>query len=405
MTWFTFAYLVRLEMWGLAVALVQGVLILASWLAWDRATVRGSASFRHRLACLHFAALAVLPALTVAILHAALLDQGAAASRGVPGLELPPMLFDHDGAIRLSLAVGALWLTGALWIVLRLSSEAARLARLPTDPAPAALVRTVRRLGAGWAVADVRLADVPVPQVFGLLRPVLLVPRELRLPAAERDAVLLHELAHVRRGDFGWNLVQRLILAALWFHPAAWVLYGRLSREREACCDALAVRRGASPTGLARALVRLAETNDRSGFAMALSGRSALAGRVHRLLGLNIAAKPPAGSRAGAMALSALCFVALGAGRMGLADPAVRGLYIASAFGPTLSINARDAAGAFAVRIREGRVIGASVEQQPLPPAAIVQEGERVTLMGDQRQPIVSLTVTPQGRIRWQGRT
>jgi BlaR1 peptidase M56 len=236
---------------------------------------------------------------------------------------------------------------------------------------------------------------------------VLLAPRGLSadLPRAERDAVLLHELAHVRRSDFAWNLVQRLVLAVLWFHPAAWAIYARLAREREASCDALAVRHGAAPSDLARALVRLAAGRTSPRLAMGLSSPGELTARVERLLGVERPTAPANGRRALAAAASAACLLALGAGRLGVADPVMGELYTASAFGPTISIAAQDPAGAFALRVRQGRVVAASIDARPLPADGIRQDGAHVILVGHRREPLLALTVTPQGRISWQPRT
>ena len=396
---FTLGYLTRLELWGLAAVAIQGGLILLSWRVWDRATVKATAALRHRLACAHFAALGTAPALTVAVLHWTVTGMDAATSRGSPGADLPSP--GVGWVVALLLAI--LWLGGAAAMILRLALEARRVASLGREPAPAELVEAVRRLAGGWTAPDVRLADVPAPQIVGLRRPVLLAPYALRLPTAQRDAVLLHELAHVRRGDFGWNLLQRLLLALLWFHPAAWALYGALSREREVCCDALAVRHGASAAELARALVRLAEDQVRPGLAMAISRPGDLATRVNRLFAAP--ASLPSRRLGPAVALSAFCLLAMGAGRLGLADPTLGALYDASVFGPTISIMAHDASGAFALRIRHGRVIAASVGTRRLSQGRILQDGDHVTLLGDGRQPIVALTVTPQGRIRWKARS
>jgi hypothetical protein len=166
----------------------------------------------------------------------------------------------------------------------------------------------------------------------------------------------------------------------------------------------LAVRHGASATGLAQALVRLAENRVRPGFGMAVSGEGELTGRVHRLLGIGRPQSTSAGLRATAMTLSVLCLAALWAGRLGRVDPSMADVYNASAFGPMISVDAHDGAGSFALQIRRGRVIEASVEKQRLPQDRIVQEDDRVVLMNTLRQPIVALTVTPQGRIEWKAR-
>jgi beta-lactamase regulating signal transducer with metallopeptidase domain len=392
---FTLDYLARLETWTLAAIAAQGVLIALSWVVWSRLTP-GPAVRRHRLACLHFVALALLPLATLAVLQGTVshLAQAGRCACGFPALSAPlPVV---------ALVVTAVWLAGAAAMGLRLAADARRLSRLRLQPPPAAVIAQVRALSPNVAVFE---AIVASPQVVGLRRPCLILPIGLcrHLASDELDAVLRHELAHLARRDFAWNLAQRGLLAVLWFHPAAWLLYGRVSREREIRCDALAVRAGASPTALARALVRLAEANPAPAFApltIALLGRSELSLRLRRLL------DEPAGpsrNRVGwALAASAACLATLGAGHFAARDPAIRDAYIASAFGPTILVQAHDPAGPFAVRIRQGRVVGATLG--PEPAAAIRQDGRRVTLVGA-RQPAVALTVTPQGVISWTARS
>lgn len=404
---FTIAYLARLELWWIATVAIQGLLILGSWHAWKRSLADASAGLRHRLVCIHFAALALLPAATVAVVHLTVAGMGTEISRASPMTGLSRSPWDGLDAWQWSALALLLWLTGALVMALRLALDAWRATRLRREPAPVEWVNAVDRLGRDW-VPGVALyaAAVAVPQVVGIRRPVLLAPRDLaaRLPVAERDAVLLHELAHVRRRDFLWNLLQRCMLVLVWFQPAAWWLHAQLARERELCCDALAVRHGASPLVLGKALVRLAENHARSDLSMGIAGRGELATRVHRLLGLHEAGGAPRRSVGVAVVLSLLCASAIGLGRMGLADPAIGDLYIASAMGPTVYIAAHDPAGMFTLRVRQGRVVQASVDRRRVPREDIVQQGHRVTLVGTARMPIVSLQVTPQGRIQWEAR-
>ncbi len=366
-------------------------------------------TLRHRVACVHFVALVVLPVLTVAVLYWTVAGMGVPALPGSPAAELPSLMASYRRAFWLCLSLVTLWFAGALVMLLRLVMDARRMARLHRAPAPGALVEVVHRLARqriGVKVHHIQMADVLTPQIIGVWRPVLLVPHGLGcvLSVTQWEAVLLHELAHVRRRDFGWNLLQRLQLAFLWFHPAAWALYGRVSREREACCDALAVRHGASATGLAQALVCLAESRVSPRLGMAISSRGELTARVHRLLGVNFTGPPPPGLRMVALTTSVLCLLALGAGRLGLVDPSMADVYNASAFGPMILVDAHDDAGSFALRIKQGRVIEASIENQRLPRDRIVQEDDRVILMGAMQQPLVALTVTPQARIEWQNR-
>jgi hypothetical protein len=254
---------------------------------------------------------------------------------------------------------------------------------------------------------------VASPQVAGWRRPWLLVPHRLAdtLAPDELDAVLLHELAHVRRNDLRWNLLQRCLLSLLWFHPVAWRLQADLARERERCADALAVRHGASPAALARALVKLAEaatqapTRPVPRLALAVSRGDGLVERVRALVDGEVQAASARTSarrwRAVALASSMACVLALAAGRAATIDPSLGDFYMASAFGPTLAIQAHDAAGPFALRVRQGRVIEASVRDRPV---AVRQEGSRVTLTDAAQAPLLELTVTPQGRVQWEAR-
>lgn len=95
-------------------------------------------------------------------------------------------------------------------------------------------------------VRRVRLAHsarVSVPVVVGWRRPMIIVPESLAgaLQPRSIDAVLLHELAHIRREDYPWNLLLRLVQAIYWPHPLIW-LSGRLvARLREQACDDLCV--------------------------------------------------------------------------------------------------------------------------------------------------------------------
>lgn len=409
MNFFTVAYLARLEVWGLAAACLQGALVMLSWFGWERATRRSSPTARHRLACIHLAALAVLPAITVMVLHWTVSRMGIAPPHGSPVAELARQMAGYRSFLALALPLAGLWVMGGLAMLLRLVREARQLARLHCRRAPAGLRRTVHRLASGhmgMAMPDVKLAQVTSPQVVGLWRAVVLVPETLvHLPQAECDALLLHELAHVKQSDFRWNLLQRIALAALWFHPAAWMLYRRVMREREMRCDALALRHGASPLALARGLIRLAEHRAPAALAMAVTGDGDFVARIHHLLGVDTTpGTPAAGARPMALALSALCLLALAGGRLGQTDTSMADLYHASTFGPTVSVLAHDDAGSFALQIRRGQVLAATVGQQPLARDRIRQRGDRVTLLDAAQQPILALTVTPQDRIEWDGR-
>jgi beta-lactamase regulating signal transducer with metallopeptidase domain len=129
------------------------------------------------------------------------------------------------------------------------------------------------------------------PVTIGALRAIVLLPVSAvtLLGPDELEVVLAHELAHVRRADFAWNLVQTLIETLFFFHPGVWWLSGRVRHERELCCDDLALRVCPNPVVYASALFHLEEQRSRNmSLAMALDGHQSpqtLRMRIARILG------------------------------------------------------------------------------------------------------------------------
>jgi hypothetical protein len=79
------------------------------------------------------------------------------------------------------------------------------------------------------------------------------------IPPAELDAILLHELAHLRRWDDWTNLAQKILKVIFFFHPAVWFIESRLTLEREMACDDAVLAASFSPRAYAESLVSLAE--------------------------------------------------------------------------------------------------------------------------------------------------
>lgn len=136
---------------------------------------------------------------------------------------------------------------------------------------------------------DVRLAAPPgdgSPFVAGFLRPVVVVPAAFwgRLAAGERRAVVAHEHAHLQRLDVWRSLAEGICADLLWFNPFVRLFATRAADEREALADRGAVRRGASPADLARAIVAAASCGAAPAGATAFGGRRA--GALERRLEL-----------------------------------------------------------------------------------------------------------------------
>ena len=104
------------------------------------------------------------------------------------------------------------------------------------------------------------------------------------MPAAQVEAILLHELAHIQRGDYLVNLLQTVVEGFLFYHPAIWWISGVIRAERENCCDDLVVVASGDAREYAAALAALEQTRwpaDRA--ALAATGGS-LVKRIRRLL-------------------------------------------------------------------------------------------------------------------------
>ncbi len=158
------------------------------------------------------------------------------------------------------------------------------------------LARRAQALGMRVSPALCHCRDVAVPTVVGILRPTILLPMSLvvGLSPDQLEAILTHELAHIRRYDHLFNILQRVIEAVLFFHPAVWWVSRRIRIERENCCDDVVLQLGTEPVRYAELLVDLAEHDQQSRSArgvelvavlQATAGRSQVSQRVRRLLG------------------------------------------------------------------------------------------------------------------------
>ena len=209
------------------------------------------------------------------------------------------------------------WLSGVFALTLRLASGWVWVQRMKshgTAPATAALqaiaVRLARRLHISRPVRLLESALVDVPTVIGWMKPVVLLPASALagLTPTQLEAILAHELAHVRRHDYLVNLLQTLVETLLFYHPAVWWLSRRIRAERENCCDDLAVSLCGDPYTYAKALADLEDLRGAGGrLVMAATGGSLLQ-RVRRLLG----APTHAGRAPGWLAGSASVMVLLG---------------------------------------------------------------------------------------------
>jgi beta-lactamase regulating signal transducer with metallopeptidase domain len=131
------------------------------------------------------------------------------------------------------------------------------------------------------------------PITFGLRRPIVVVPPGWpELPDPVRRGTLLHELAHLARGDDWWAVLLELVRTVFFFHPFVWWLLNRIERERELLCDEAAVARGVDPHDYAQMLLEFARRPGRltpAGFVgllypLRFGRRRTVKARIHHLL-------------------------------------------------------------------------------------------------------------------------
>jgi outer membrane protein assembly factor BamB/beta-lactamase regulating signal transducer with metallopeptidase domain len=153
------------------------------------------------------------------------------------------------------------------------------------------LERTARRLPLRRTVEVLQSTLINVPVVVGYVRPVILLPLSLvaGLPARQLEAILAHELAHIRRHDYLVNIVQTAVETLFFYHPGVWWLSSQIRIEREHCCDDLAVVALGDRVEYGRALLAIEELRGpATALALGANGGTLL-DRVRRVLGLPVA--------------------------------------------------------------------------------------------------------------------
>ncbi|WP_225889005.1 M56 family metallopeptidase [Myxococcus xanthus] len=311
---------------GAVVALaVAGILSL---------TPQRAARTRYATACLGMVAMAVLPVVTFLT---ALAEASRAVTFGAFGPLAQSSMLTVATAETASLAAphwtevlrpwllpawccGVLLLsarTVAAWIITH------RMARQETQAPSAhwreALTRALRHVRLSRPVRLLASARVDVPMVIGLWRPLILVPAGAitGLSAAQLEAILAHELGHIRRHDYVVNLLQSFVETLLFYHPAVWWLSHRIREEREHCADDLAVQCCGDALLYARALAHIEELRlaPSPHPALGVSDGSLLM-RVRRLLPASEGMTPRRSWRLASGLGSAVLAVALGSSQL-----------------------------------------------------------------------------------------
>jgi beta-lactamase regulating signal transducer with metallopeptidase domain len=285
--------------WTLVHFLWQGAAIALLLALANRALRRASAQARYVAAC---AALLLMLAAPVAtflrlsrpfaagpVVAAASTAHISAAVIPAAGPTVPPA-----GGIPWLPLIVALWTAGVALLSIRMAGGLLVARRLKLRATPVASHEWRERIGnlaariglrRGVALCESALAEAPM--TIGWLRPAILIPAGalLQLSPEQLEAILAHELAHVRRLDYLVNLLQTGAETLLFYHPAVWWVSRRIRAERENCCDDLAVAVCGDAVVYARALLELETMAAGRAPQMALAATAgSLSGRVKRLL-------------------------------------------------------------------------------------------------------------------------
>ncbi|MFN0014662.1 MAG: M56 family metallopeptidase [Saprospiraceae bacterium] len=262
--------------WTLVHALWQGAAIaLALWLVLPRLK---SARQRYRAAYGALTGLALVSVATFALVYEpAIPIVQVAQPLSVPanGLHMgliagtPDMLsLLSDKLEACNPFIVAVWLPGFVFFLLRLATGLHYVHGLRSRqnrPAEARWQERLRelatRIGHSRPVGLLESALVRAPMAFGFFKPIILLPIGMtnQLSPAEVEAVLAHELAHLARRDWLFNLLQTVIEAVFYFHPAVWWIAALIRAERENCCDDTAVALTGNRLAYAKTLARLQE--------------------------------------------------------------------------------------------------------------------------------------------------
>ncbi|MFH1195517.1 MAG: M56 family metallopeptidase [bacterium] len=143
-------------------------------------------------------------------------------------------------------------------------------------------------LGIKKSVRLLESAIVKIPTVVGYFKPVILIPLGLLLaiPENQLEAIILHELAHIKRRDFLVNILQNILEVIFFFNPFVWLISSNIRSEREHCCDDMVVKFSGDTISYIKALANISAIDpDKSGYAMALSlNQNHLFKRIDRII-------------------------------------------------------------------------------------------------------------------------
>ena len=292
--------------WTLVHFLWQGTLIAVVLACVLALLQKRSAQLRYVICCVAMTLMMISPLITFSQLSYSDTHREAIKVQTIPDGLLSPVVHSfrlHDsqlhsftGAMNRAMPwLLTLWMAGVVVLLVRLSMGlfvTSQMKKIGLLPIPVELERRLQLLLQCFSVTrPVRLvhsALVQVPTVIGWLRPVILIPIGFLtgLTTVQVEAILVHELAHIRRHDYLLGVMQAVAEATLFYHPAVWWVSKTIRTEREHCCDDLAVTTIGSPILYARALSLLEERRSQTPSTALAANGGVLTMRIQRILGI-----------------------------------------------------------------------------------------------------------------------
>lgn len=146
-----------------------------------------------------------------------------------------------------------------------------------------------KRMGIHQSVKLVESSLAKTPMMLGCFKPLILLPLHLTTGLDDKmiEAIIAHELAHIKRNDFVVNIFQSFVESLFYFHPAVWWISNQVREEREKCCDDLAIKACNDSLTYAKSLLHIQTMAlNQDNFALSFTGKNEkhLLNRVKRIL-------------------------------------------------------------------------------------------------------------------------
>ena len=296
--------------------------------------------------------------------------------------------------------IGAIWIVATCVALVRLAVAWRRSQEAYSHtaiPAPRSLVEiansVARHLGLRSAPAVRECDSIDSPAVLGAWGAMVVFPmRGLEhLSESQLRGIVAHELMHVRRRDGMTNLVQCVLDAVVWFHPAARDISGNIRIEREKICDSFGARVCGDAREYVHGLVQLEESRAPDAQLVLAARHGALLDRAQHLL-------VPRRARGSAPGYVAALVIGLTVGlSAALAWPSAALAGAVRTAPREFTVQGRDRAGEFSLTIRSGRAVAARINGAIVPAGSILQKHDSVYVLDLRGLTSLAVRVKPSG--------